>query len=196
MANQGGPIWWASQHRAHHKYCDGEQDPHSAHQDGVEAAFSFFQVHNTVWEEFAPTHCDSFWLRLVDTWSFVAVTAEMSLAYYLFGPVGLFISFTSAWLCQSGTLWFNVANHPEDIDKPCKAADYRMKPPVNYPAFLLLDLLYPLFATVVGESNHEHHHIHFALAKRGPYDLAYYTFVWPLEKLGVVWNVKYLYTTE
>jgi hypothetical protein len=34
MANQGGPLWWASKHRAHHKFCDGPHDPHSAIQDG------------------------------------------------------------------------------------------------------------------------------------------------------------------
>ena len=26
---QKGPLWWASQHRAHHRFADGEGDPHS-----------------------------------------------------------------------------------------------------------------------------------------------------------------------
>jgi stearoyl-CoA desaturase (delta-9 desaturase) len=28
-ANQGGPLWWASNHRLHHKYSDTPLDPHS-----------------------------------------------------------------------------------------------------------------------------------------------------------------------
>mmetsp|Transcript_59265 Transcript_59265/g.135928 ORF Transcript_59265/g.135928 Transcript_59265/m.135928 type:complete len:291 (+) Transcript_59265:142-1014(+) len=43
MANQGGPIWWASQHRSHHKYCDKDgRDPHSAELVGIVSAFIFF----------------------------------------------------------------------------------------------------------------------------------------------------------
>ena len=29
MAYQRGPVWWASKHRRHHKFCDKPEDPHS-----------------------------------------------------------------------------------------------------------------------------------------------------------------------
>ena len=29
LAGQRGPLWWASTHRKHHKYCDTTADPHS-----------------------------------------------------------------------------------------------------------------------------------------------------------------------
>lgn len=29
LGMQFGPIWWASKHRLHHKFCDGPKDPHS-----------------------------------------------------------------------------------------------------------------------------------------------------------------------
>ncbi|KAL7526291.1 hypothetical protein ACHAWF_003809 [Thalassiosira exigua] len=192
LAFQGGPIWWASQHRCHHKYCDVPRDPHSAIVDGTERAFSFFQEHNSVEEEFAPRHNDAWHLRLLDTWSSLVCTAEMIAAYLLFGREGLFISFTSMWLCQTITLWFNVANHPEDHapGQKCKASDNKARPSVWYPAFLLLDLLYPLFAVVVGEDGHEDHHKHSMLAKRSEMDCAYFFFVLPLEVLGLVWNVR------
>src|SRR5881392_1196721 len=32
---QNGPLWWASHHRAHHKYSDTAQDLHSAAQRGL-----------------------------------------------------------------------------------------------------------------------------------------------------------------
>jgi len=29
-AMQKGPLWWAGNHRAHHRYSDTDRDPHSA----------------------------------------------------------------------------------------------------------------------------------------------------------------------
>lgn len=191
LANQGGPIWWASQHRCHHKFCDIPRDPHSALLDGEEAAFSFFDFpcHQYVIEEFAPFHQDTKLLRIMDTWSFMFVGMEFLASYYFLGMNGLFISYTSAWICQSITLWFNVANHPAEVDGACKAANERASPMKTYLPWLLLDLLFPLFATVVGEKNHAHHHDHANLAKRSDKDLAY-LFVLGLQSLGLVWNVR------
>lgn len=191
MAHQGGPIWWGSQHRCHHKYCDLPRDPHSAIQVGTERAFSFFQEISSVDEEFAPIHNDNWYLRIIDTWSFAVATLEMFVATMCFGRDGLFVSYTSMWLCQTVTLWFNVANHPESAPgKVCKAADYRVKPQELYPAFQLLHILYPVFGKVVGETSHDDHHKHFMLAKRDAYDLPYYFFIFPLEKMGLIWDVK------
>ena len=192
-ANQGGPIWWASQHRCHHKHCDAERDPHSAIVDGVENAFAFFSTgHATVEEEFAPKHNDTHLLRLLDTWSFVVCSIEQLVSYTLFGREGLFVTYTSMWICQTITLWFNIANHPPDAhpEKVCQATNYRGKPTGWYPAFYLLDALYPLFGQLVSEKNHDDHHVHFMLAKRETYDCMYFAFVWPLEKMGLVWDVK------
>jgi stearoyl-CoA desaturase (delta-9 desaturase) len=36
---QRGPLWWAAHHRNHHRYADGERDPHSPHRLG------FFRSH-------------------------------------------------------------------------------------------------------------------------------------------------------
>ena len=74
LANQGGPIWWASQHRAHHKFCDGERDPHSAEQVGVVKAFVFFDRITNVNEEFAPRHLESLSIRVLDTFAGALLT--------------------------------------------------------------------------------------------------------------------------
>ncbi|KAL7534508.1 hypothetical protein ACHAXR_005919 [Thalassiosira sp. AJA248-18] len=193
MANQGGPIWWASQHRCHHKHCDVPRDPHSAIQDGVENAFAFFSTgHAAVEEEFAPKHNDTWLLRLLDTWSFAVCSVEMLVAYHCFGREGLFVSYTSMWICQTITLWFNIANHPPNTHpgKDCQATNFRGKPTGWYPAFWFLDALYPYFGSIVSEKNHEDHHVHFMLAKREKYDCMYHLVVWPLEKMGLVWDVK------
>ena len=190
-ANQGGPIWWASQHRCHHKHCDIPGDPHSQQVDGVEKAFAFFGEHNTVNEEFAPKHCGTTTLRILDTFSFVVLWVELYLAYIFAGPTGLFIQYTGSWLCQTMTLWFNIANHPvSDIPGTCTAQDDKGPLMVYYPAFCLLNTLYPVFGLYVAERNHKHHHDHSQLAKRSDVDGAYFTFILPLQQMGIIWDVK------
>ncbi len=201
---QGGPIWWASQHRRHHKHCDIKGDPHSPLLDGTEMAFSFFERHADVDEDFLPNHfdCNSSLNRLIDTWSWVFVFIELQLAKWLFGLDGLFLSFTSGWLCQAITLWFNVVNHPppgaDENDKTmpkkqkelCQATDGKDTFfAESYIPFIILDALYPVFGFFVMEGEHKHHHDHARLAKRAKFDIAYWGFVWPLEQMGLVWNV-------
>lgn len=192
-AHQGGPIWWASQHRCHHKYCDVPRDPHSAIIDGVEMAFAFFSTgHEKVEEEFVPNWLDTTFLRLLDTFSFAVCSLEMYLAYYFFGREGLFISYTSQWLCQTSTLWFNIMNHPPGInpDKTCQATNGKGSLNSWYPGFMFLDTICPYYSVIVCEDAHDNHHVHFNLAKREQYDCMYYSFVYPLEKLGLIWDVK------
>jgi fatty-acid desaturase len=200
-AIQGGPIWWASQHRLHHKHCDMPRDPHSCLLSGIEKAFAFFEMHEGVVEEFVPRHLESPMHRILDTWSWLVVLLELNVAYYLFGLEGLFISFTSGWICQSITLWFNIVNHPpsfvgqdkdgKEVEVVCKATDVKMGGPgANYLPYYFLDFLHPIFGWFVMEMEHKHHHDNAMLAKRSWYDPAYWFFVKPLEVVGLVWDVK------
>ena len=192
-ANQGGPIWWASQHRCHHKHCDMPRDPHSPVVHGVEKAFAFFSVgFDGVEEEFAPWHNDTWMLRLVDTFAFAVCSAELALSYHFFGREGLFVSYTSMWICQAGSLWFNITNHPPDAHpgKVCQASNGKGRATGWYPAFWFLDFICPYFSGLASESAHADHHDHFMLAKRDEYDVMYHAFVRPLEIMGLVWDVK------
>lgn len=100
------------------------------------------------------------------------------------------------WLSQTGTLWFNIGNHPPNAhpNKDCQSTNYigggNGIDTGYYPGFWLLNFIYPYFAGAVAESNHDDHHNHSMLAKREPGDVMYYAFLWPLEKLGLIWNVK------
>ena len=84
LANQGGPLWWAANHRCHHKFCDaetlGSRDPHSPLLDGPTNAYAFLVEHGSLKEEFAPRHCDSLATRLLDTWCFVPNLIEYTLS--------------------------------------------------------------------------------------------------------------------
>jgi hypothetical protein len=175
------------------RYCDLPRDPHSPSQVGTEAAFCFFEKRPLIEDEFIPRHLDhSLLLRIVDTWAWVVVALELMAAYSVFGREGLFVAFTSGWLCQSMSLWFNIANHPDDTTtaKVCKASDGKADVSSTwYLPFYALDSLYHLFGIFVMEGEHAHHHDHAALAKRSKTDIAYWGFIKPLELLGLVWNV-------
>lgn len=161
-------------------------------------------------EEFAPLHLkDGFMLRIIDTWAWMVVFCELGLSYWIGGTDALFLAYTSGWICQTITLWFNVVNHPPDKKEETKSTtaattttNSKKNPSVckatngkdtqfedYYIPFLVLDALVPLFSIFVMEAEHEHHHEFARLAKRSKYDIAYWGFVWPLERLGLVWNV-------
>jgi len=212
-ANQGGPIWWASQHRCHHKHCDASRDPHSAAMHGVERAFAFFGAgYDAVEEEFAPRHNDGRVLRVLDTFAFAICSIELAASYHIFGREGLFVTYTSMWMCQAGSLWFNITNHPLPItsdddttaklingpattaagsgSRACLASNGKGRANGWYPAFWFLDFICGPLSTVASESAHADHHDHFMLAKRDEYDCMYYVFVRPLELMGLIWDVK------
>ena len=68
LATQGGPIWWASKHRAHHKFCDKPRDPHCPKLRGMIGAFAWFQnEHKYIDLEFSPLHLRGRLLMLIDT---------------------------------------------------------------------------------------------------------------------------------
>jgi len=194
LANQGGPIWWASQHRVHHKFCDDPRDPHSSQQVGVMKAFTFFESHQAVEEEFAPAHLDTPLMRWLDTWSFVPHMIELYMSYSLAGLPGLFVAYSSAWMCMTITLWFNVVNHPPEVDGKCKASDEKAVLAPNVFFYLLSQFMF--YAQLSGEDGHGHHHMHAQLAQRPGLDPPYYFFVKPLAATGLIWDVKLLKSTK
>jgi len=168
---------------------------------GIEDAFSFFGIHLDVREMFAPKYLDSVLGRVLDTWSFLIVSSELYLCWVYFGTFGLFVSYTSGWLCQTVTLWFNIVNHPPgdvttstNIKDTCQAVNSK-NPKVDksvayYAPFHLLTIIVPLFSVVVMEAEHEHHHDHSTLAKRSWYDTAYWGFIKPMEWMGLIYDVQ------
>jgi len=199
IGNQGGPLWWASQHRVHHKFCDQPRDPHSSKLSGVVAAFAFFSfgANQDVIEEFVPPHlADSLAIRVLDTFSGIPVLLEQILWYQLGGLPGLWISYVSGWLSQTISLWFNVVNHPPQGHKhvggaACEASDVSdgTSVPTPSPFFRFLNLLL-FFVEMVGEEAHLHHHDHPRCAVRPGKDLPGRMVVNPLQALGLITQVQ------
>lgn len=84
LALQRGPLWWASHHRVHHRYCETEQDPHSPRR-------GFFRSHFGWTVE--PAH------KRID-WSYVKELARYPELYLLEGVqiIALPICAAGAWL--------------------------------------------------------------------------------------------------
>jgi hypothetical protein len=148
-------------------------------------------------EEFVPKHIVFPGLRVLDTWAFLFVSLEYWFVYtFCGGNIPLYIAYTSSWVSQTISLWFNIANHPiikakeNETSIQCTASDSQAElQPTMYIPFYIFDGLVPLFSWLAMEDEHEHHHNHANLAKRSPYDVAYWTFIKPLEELGLIWNV-------
>lgn len=128
-------------------------------------------------------------MRVIDTFACVPVLAELTLAYAVGGLPLLYIDYTSLWLCQSLTLWFNLANHPVSAPTVDKSSDVILA--IDFPNVLFRGIHSFLWiAALVGESSHRHHHNNSSHAKRPGVDLPYHLFVRPLQAAGLVWNVK------
>lgn len=221
LAYQGGPLWWASKHRAHHKFCDTtSRDPHSPKLVGIANAFLFFLAGDSpdstrsmlgVDEEFVPRHMDTPAMRVIDSLNFVFPLIEFYVATRLFGPPGLLVAWTSSWICCISTLWFNIRNHPDG-----EAEVKKLRPEPEHLKFrrmsdrskdcdstdeavgiggallfVFLDVTSSIFIPIIGEGTHDHHHSHPELAQRPGLDFPQY-FVYGLEMLGLARSVRTL----
>ena len=50
--------------------------------------------------------------QLIDTFAFVPTLLELYLAHRAAGAAGLYIVYVAGAICKTGSLWFNVSNHP------------------------------------------------------------------------------------
>jgi len=178
FAYQGGPLWWASKHRRHHKLCDAPGDPHSPAQLGFMRAFwgwTLDPAERSVDYDFVKHIGGCLELEMLEyIWFFFPVSAFFAVRRCGPTPAALWVA-APLLVCRLVTLLFNVEFHREKKGDSCAAVDV---------ARFLGDL--------VGESAHGHHHIHPKTLRRpslGPpwADLPYFIFVLPLLKVGLIW---------
>mmetsp|Transcript_68947 Transcript_68947/g.121910 ORF Transcript_68947/g.121910 Transcript_68947/m.121910 type:complete len:410 (-) Transcript_68947:340-1569(-) len=196
FANQGGPIWWAANHRCHHAMCDEPDDPHSPIHKSFEEAYGFAYEPGglDLRKEYVPKHLDSPDIRIIDAWSKLPVLLEYCLAYYLGGIPGLWVATTSAWLSFTATLYFNVVYHysPDASTTPvgCQARDglplFQQAP---NPFFTAGHWMLTSVKWFMGEDTHKHHHDNPGLAKRPGLDLSYKLLIEPLAATGLAWDL-------
>ena len=183
LTNQQSPLWWASKHNRHHKYCDTPRDPHSWSQTNAMYAWIGWTVYEYKIDwQFVPK-------RVRTNTLFCVVNALHPVWYGLFVwglSHGIGQSKTFWWyvlptfLVNLGTLRFNLIAHPKEntntnnTPEKCKAT----KVPIRLPIF-------------IGESHHKDHHKYPRKAHRPGFDGPYYCMLAPLEMVGIIWDLQH-----
>ncbi len=188
LANQGGLVWWVSEHRHHHRTADTDADFHSP-RDGFWHSHMGWLLRNDIddrvkWD-LIPDLTRRPWLLWVDRNDIrikVAYAASLAL---LFGWSGILafwvVPVTLCWHTSLATNSFchTFGSHPTECP-PKGSCEARNNAVV---AFLNL-----------GEGWHNNHHTHPTYAHHGFHrwyelDVVYLALL-GLEKLGVIWDVK------
>ncbi len=192
---QKGVLWWAANHRIHHKHSDTPDDPHSANLYG----FWYAHIGWIMGPEYKPTrydlikdmkHRELYWLN---KYHFVPPVI-LAIAVYLIGnkvngagffdwSAGLstlFIGFfLSTILVFHGTFTINSLMH--------KIGKQRYKTGDQSRNSLVLALV------TLGEGWHNNHHYYQSAARQGFYwweiDITYYIIRF-LGFLGIVWDIR------
>lgn len=192
---QKGVLWWAANHRIHHKHSDTPEDPHSANLYG----FWYAHIGWIMGPEYKPTrfdlikdmkHKELYWLN---KYHFVPPVV-LALAVYLVGNkvngTGFFdwgagVStlligfFLSTIILFHGTFTINSLMH--------KIGKQRYKTGDQSRNSLVLALV------TLGEGWHNNHHYYQSAAQQGFYwweiDITYYI-IRTLGALGIVWDIR------
>ncbi|MGH8476094.1 MAG: hypothetical protein ACRER2_10050 [Methylococcales bacterium] len=173
-SNQAAMSWWAGTHRFHHVHCDDDQDPHSpVSHSFLYAWLGWGYDRKHAKQVIELRYPETRWL---DRWCFLIPWIEWSL-FLLFSESLAFATLAAlipAALSPIGTLFFNCISHGGKPDeKGCTARKY-----------------YQLSAILLGEHDHRDHHVYPNKAKRPGPDLPYWLVLWPMAKIGWIWDLK------
>jgi stearoyl-CoA desaturase (delta-9 desaturase) len=181
-SSQKGVLWWAGNHRIHHKYSDQEGDVHSVVRDGfVWSHLGWILARE---HEATPTdrvrdlakYPELVWL---DRWWWVPPFAFALATLVLGGAFGLVWGFfVSTMLLWHGTFTINSLTH--------MFGRTRYTTGDNSKNSLILAIV------VMGEGWHNNHHYYPRSVRQGFFwweiDMTYYVLL-AMEKIGLVWDL-------
>jgi len=183
MAMQKGPLWWAANHRKHHKYSDKEEDPHSPVRHGIFWSHMGWVLAGGN----AGGHVDDIndfsrypELRLLEKQHWIPGLVMLIGCVLADGLSGLFWGFfLSTVLLYHGTFLVNSVCHVFGSRRYKTGDDSR-----NNAIVAVLTL---------GEGWHNNHHHYMSSANQGfkwwEVDLSFYA-LWTLKKFGIVWGLR------
>lgn len=183
MSAQKGVLWWAANHRHHHKYSDREEDLHSPKQSG----FWWSHVGWILSPDYAETKLELVkdlarypelrWLNKYHLAPAVALAVTM---FVLGGPRALFWG----WLLMTVVLW-HASFTVNSLAHVWGRRRYPTTDTSRNNAWLAV--------LTMGEGWHNNHHYYQSSARQGFFwwevDLSYYTLK-ACEALGLVWDVR------
>ena len=182
-AVQKGPLWWASNHRYHHRHSDDKSDIHSPVQDGFwwsHIGWIFSNAHDATRWDLIPDLKKYPELIFLNTW-YLLPPLVMGFGLFLWGGVQIFIwgGLIATVLLFHGTATINSLSHVFG-SRRYKTTDASRN---NF----ILALI------TLGEGWHNNHHAYMASARQGFFwweiDLSYYT-LRALSWVGIVSGLK------
>jgi stearoyl-CoA desaturase (delta-9 desaturase) len=167
-SSQKGVLWWAANHRHHHRFSDQEQDIHSPRQSGFWWSHVGWilspQYDETRWDQIQDLakYPELVWLN---KWHVLPVVGYAVLTFLIGGWSGLVWGFViSTVLLWHGTFTINSLSHVFGSRRYVTTDDSR-----NNPLLALITL---------GEGWHNNHHTYMSSANQGffwwEYDFSYY----------------------
>jgi stearoyl-CoA desaturase (delta-9 desaturase) len=168
-STQKGALWWAANHRHHHRFSDLPQDIHSPVQDGFWWSHVGWilssEADETRWDQIQDLakYPELVW---VNKWHLVPVVTYAAAIFAIWGLPGLVWGyFLSTVLLWHGTFTINSLSHVFGSRRYATSDDSR-----NNPLLALITL---------GEGWHNNHHTYMSSANQGffwwEYDFTYYT---------------------
>jgi stearoyl-CoA desaturase (Delta-9 desaturase) len=180
-AMQKGPLWWARQHRDHHKYSDTPEDPHSPRAHGVWHSHVGWVLGK---EHDARSHVrdlEKLWeLRLLERLHLLPGILIALLCLFIGGWSGVFWGFFLGTVAlYHGTFLVNSVCHLWGGRRFETSDDSR-----NNAVVAILTL---------GEGWHNNHHHYQSAARQGyawwEIDVSFYI-LWMLSLFGLVWDLR------
>jgi len=180
---QKGALWWAANHRHHHKYSDQPEDIHSPIQSGFWWSHCGWILNEkndpTLWEQIKDfgKYPELVWLN---TYHHVP-TVVFAVAMFLLGgmPALIWGFFMSTVLLWHGTFTINSLSHVYGSQRYQTSDTSRN----NFWLALL----------TMGEGWHNNHHTYMSSTNQGFFwwevDMTYYTLK-ALSKVGIVWDLR------
>ena len=190
LSLQGGPLFWASRHRHHHKQCDKPDDAHSPEHHGVYAAHIGWLFEKDIWDDtiyykFIEDDLLKFpELRLFDITSPLPILLLILIHYYMAGLEGLVVGVVTNFTSFHCMQLVNSVNHMYGyLSENIKSKSY---------ACHARNSIW-MFPFQLGENLHSNHH---RIGKRyhnmeqwWEFDLMGYTIQF-MGLLGLVWDLK------
>ena len=181
-SGQRGVIWWARNHRHHHRFSDKKEDIHSPKQNGFWHAHIGWIFHNDAYKHHNNvSDLERCWeLRLLDRFPmFPAIFLGFS-CWYILGWAGLFAGFfLSTVLLFHGTFTINSLAHVWGSRR------YETNDTSRNNLFLAIITL--------GEGWHNNHHHYMRSARQGFFwwelDITYYILK-GLSTVQLVWELR------
>ena len=195
LSLQGGPLFWASRHRHHHKHCDKQVDVHSPEHHGVYAAHVGWLFQKDTWDDdmyydSIPELLEFPELRLLDIISPLPIILLVLIHYYMAGLDGLVVGVVTNFTSFHCMQLVNSVNHmygylSENIKSKSYACHAR-----NTIA---------MFPFQLGENWHSnHHHLgkrYHNTEKWWEIDLMGYTIQF-MGAIGLVWDLQNCKTSQ